>query len=85
MAITTNFDEWLDLSGPKECKEAYLLYQAVSNEQSNGIWIPSRKNGYLFVRIDHTDETLVITSSEAKQVFLSMICEKFCLQVLSHP
>lgn len=77
MAITTNFDEWLDLVCPRGDKEIYSLYETVSNETSNGVWMLSRENGYFLVRIGHVGEILMIGSLEAKQLFLSKICEKF--------
>lgn len=74
---TTDFSSWLDSVDPEGTEEVYGLYSAVSEEESNGIFEVSSSQGKLFVKVGHVTDSLMITSPQAKALFLDILREKF--------
>ncbi|KHN49234.1 hypothetical protein [Pectobacterium fontis] len=74
---TTDYEEWLSLAEPDETEEIYGLYEAVSLEETNGIWNVIRNGKKLVISVGHVKQSLIIASDTAKLSFLSILKEKY--------
>ena len=79
MATITDFAAWLEQANPDDHEEVYALYRAVADEEEMGLYECSRNaRGQLFVKANHTDDTLMIASASAKALFLQKMEEQYC-------
>jgi hypothetical protein len=74
---TTNFESWLDQADPDTTETIYGLYEAVSSETTNGIWNVSKRGNNIIVQVGNAKDALIIASSEAKNVFLNLVRERY--------
>jgi hypothetical protein len=73
MATITDFEGWLDQGEPEGYEEVYSLYRCVQDEEDFGIYECKSKDGKLFIKAGHTDDTLMLASEKAKTAFLKII------------
>lgn len=77
MATITDFDVWLAQADPDTIEEIYSLYCAVTDKESSGVFNCSENNDRLFLKANHTEDTLMLASEKAVDSFLATMRKKF--------
>jgi len=73
MPTTTQFQDWLDNLDETHTEEMYNLQQSIIHETQMGSFTCSKNNGRLFVKYLPTNETLMLSTSKAKNAFLTKL------------
>lgn len=71
---TTDFDEWLDASGPANNEEAFQLHHALEGREDYGIYSVSTKGEQTFLQVNDGN-TLLLAPEKAHVAFTKRITE----------
>jgi hypothetical protein len=79
MATITNFNDWLEQADPSGYEEVYALYRALEDCDASGIYscIKSEKGDKWFFKGENTEDTLMLASPKAKDMFMKLIESKY--------
>ena len=77
MGTITEFDVWLDEADLEGHEEIYALYRAITDKCDFGIINCSENNGKLFIKTGQTENTLMLVSSKATDMFIKTIYKRF--------
>lgn len=78
MSTITDFDLWLEQADPDHIEEIYCLYHAVADKENWGLYqCKTSDDGKVFIKGDHTEDTLMLASPKAVDAFLSLIEKKY--------
>lgn len=80
MIVTTDFQRFLDGVEPESPQEVYALYTAAEKCSSFGIYDvkPATGSDRWIVSAPHSDEGLLLNSSQVKNAFLSWLTRAYC-------
>ncbi|MDD5486633.1 MAG: hypothetical protein PHW65_03675 [Dehalococcoidales bacterium] len=78
MDTITDFNIWLEQADPEDFEDVYCLYHAVKDKENYGLYeCKKSKDGKLFIKADHTEETLMLASQKAIDAFLNLIERRY--------
>lgn len=79
MATITDFDEWLEEAvDGDDYNDVYNLYQTISEEVNYGGFEISINNGRWFLKSGNCDDTLMISTENARDTLLNIIEDRYC-------
>lgn len=77
MAITTDFQEWLDNLDDNDIEDIFCLYESIVGVTEMGGFKCSQKNGMLFIQSGDNDQTLMLASGKAVKAFLDKLDNEY--------